>query len=389
MAPPARSPVVRPAGVYIHVPWCKHRCAYCDFYFVVGRPDPRFAQAVVDEWRERRGQLGEAPALVGLYFGGGTPGLLLPEQVHAIISAVGREAALTPGAEVTLEVNPRDVSPASVAAWRAAGVTRVSLGVQSFHDATLKRLGRGHTGADARTAVERLAGAGFRELSIDLIFGADTQGADELDRDLALASSMADHVSVYCLTYEEGTHLTRLRSRGRLAALDSDGEADRYERVQARLTASGFRQYEPSNYARPGHEAVHNRLYWQGRAYLGLGPGAASYLRYPDGTAWRGRNAPDLEGYLAGRAHIVDEEHLDGAHALADRMFAGLRDMERGIALDALEAEHQVRVPGDVEGALEQYAREGLLERAAPRCFRVTARGALLADRIASSVLRD
>jgi oxygen-independent coproporphyrinogen-3 oxidase len=372
--------------VYVHVPYCKHRCPYCDFYLKVGRPDARFAQRVVQEWEANRALLGPGAVPVALYLGGGTPGLLPVPDLALILESLARPG-LARGAEVTLEVNPNDVTQENVVGWRAAGVTRVSLGVQSLDAATLRALGRDHDGKEALTAMERLAAGGFASFSVDLIFGSHAQTVPALQEDLRVVTQLAPHVSAYCLTYEAGTHLDKRRAQGRLTPITVDDEADRYLMVQHALKDAGFTQYEVSSHARPGHHAVHNRLYWAGCSTLGLGPAGASYLRFSNGTARRWRTAPDLEAYLGGTFAPSDEEDFDPHHALLDRMFAGVRDLERGLDLAALESDHGVPVPPWAESHLQREVKEGALVRVGPRHFRLTQEGALVGDRVARGLV--
>jgi oxygen-independent coproporphyrinogen-3 oxidase len=379
------------AGVYVHVPWCRYRCPYCDFYLVVGRPDPAFVPRVLEQWRADRAELGaEVGALASVYLGGGTPGLLAPAQVGQLLEGVARDVPLAPGAEVTLEANPHDCTQDNVDGWVAAGVTRVSLGVQSLQADVLRFLGRDHSEGEARAALERLGRSGLRTFSADLIFGSPGQGVDAVAEDARALAALAPHISAYCLTYEPGTELSRRRDRGRLTILDDDAEADRYESVQHALGQAGFVQYEVSSHARPGHHAVHNRLYWAGTTTLALGPGGVSFVRSPlDGTARRWRTRPDVKAYLQGERARVDEESFLPQEALMDRIFSGMRDLERGVDLARLAQEHHVALPAGVARVLAEQVAHGTVEQVGPMHFRVTQKGALLADHIARRVLQE
>jgi oxygen-independent coproporphyrinogen-3 oxidase len=374
-------------GLYVHVPYCARRCAYCDFYSSVGRPGAAYVDALLREWTALAAAHGPFPSLATTYLGGGTPGLLPAPELHRLLDGLHARAPLLPGAEVTLEANPRDVSPSVVLAWKRAGVTRVSLGVQSLDDPTLTFLGRDHDAAQAREALHAVAQAGLVSFSADLIFGAPVQAPTALERDLTEVGGLAPHVSAYCLTWSPGTPLHARWLAGGLEPLPGDQEADRQERVRDHLHALGLRQYEVSNHARPGHQAVHNRLYWAGSPTLGLGPGASSYLRWANGTARRWRNAPDLQAYLAGGGRAEDVEDLSPEAALRDRLFCGLRDMEQGVNLPRLEADHGAPVPADAEDGLRAECRTGALEEVGPRHYRVTSAGALFADRVARAVV--
>lgn len=384
---PKPADVSGPRGVYVHVPWCSRRCSYCDFYLRVGKVDGRFAARVLEQWVATQALLGNPATLRSLYFGGGTPGLLPLDALTAVVRGVAAVIPLEPGAEVTLEVNPNDVTEASVAGWLSAGVTRISLGVQSLHDNVLTWLGRDHDGVAARRALALLGGAGFASISADLIMGAPVQTMAMLQSDVEALAATVPHVSAYVLTYEPGTKLERMVSLGRVGRISGDQEADQYAQVQRWLGDAGYAQYEVSSHARPGHHAVHNRLYWAGQTTLGLGPAAASYLRYADGSAHRYRNAPDLRGFLDGRHAQADADPLAPLPALLDRVFVGLRDLERGVDLPQLEAEHRVALPPDSARGLAAECAAGVLEALSPRHYRLTPPGALWADRVARGVL--
>ncbi|MEW5847327.1 MAG: radical SAM family heme chaperone HemW [Myxococcota bacterium] len=379
--------VQAPTGVYVHVPYCRHRCPYCDFYLVVGRPTPAFTDALLADWSAARELLAGVSTLESVYLGGGTPGRMAPGEVGRLLEAIHAAIPLKAGAEVTLEVNPDDVTAETLAGWRAAGVTRISLGVQALDDATLRWLGRGHSAEETLGALEAVAAAGFPTFSADIIFGAPQQPLSALDEAVRIMAGLAPHISAYCLTYEENTNLGRRVEKGRVMPLDNDVEADLYERVRDGLHRAGLRQYEVSNHARPGHAAVHNRLYWAGAPTLGLGPAAASYLRFSDGTARRWRVAPDLDAYLRGERRAVDVDEMAPALALRDRIFAGIRDLERGVDLRRLEVEHGVGVPDDVVAALEREVAAGALERVGEGRYRLTPSGALVGDRVARGVV--
>ncbi len=380
-------PAEGPLGVYIHVPYCAHRCPYCDFYLRVGRPDAAFVDRVLEQWTHMAPRLGPGARLGSVYWGGGTPGLLEPRAVARVMEAIHAHTPLAPGAEVTLEVNPNDCLDARLVGWRAAGVTRVSLGVQSLRDHTLKGLGRDHKADGARAALKAVARAGFFSWSADVIFGHPVQTAQELLEELRELADAAPHLSAYCLTYEPGTTLDRWREKGRVVPISNAQEAALYEQVQEHLHALGFQQYEVSSHARPGHAAVHNRLYWAGHSTLGLGPAAASYVRAANGTARRWRHAPDLDAFLRGGVPEVDVDDMAAPAALLDRIFTGLRDMQRGVDLVALESDHGVAVTRAVEEALRAEVALGALKEVRARHFVLTRGGALWADRVARNVL--
>ena len=315
--------------LYIHVPFCARRCSYCDFAIAVRRevPSRRFVDQLLLEWRAAgdRQDIPAAAPLATVYLGGGTPSLLDPVQLARLLAALRAERPWAPGAEVTLEANPDDVTPAAAAAWVSAGINRVSLGVQSFDPSVLTWMHRTHAAAQVPGAVRTLRGAGITSLSLDLIYALPEALGRDWDADLDQALALApDHLSLYGLTVESRTPLGRWVDRG--AALPSPEEryAAEFLAARARLTAAGFHHYEVSNYARPGREAVHNSAYWRRSPYLGLGPSAHSALgarrwwNLREWAAW----ATALE---SGVTTVEAEERLDPDAVRVEDLYLGLR----------------------------------------------------------------
>ena len=319
-------------GVYVHAPWCASRCLYCAFTVYID-PQPPFeawTARVCADWQEESesfiSPMGSAAH--SIYFGGGTPSLVPAPQIGTIIQAIPH----APEAEITVEVNPGSVDAAGLEALRAAGVNRLSVGVQTFDAAHAKRLGRGHGRAEARALLALLPALNLRSWSFDLIFALPEQTMAELDADLdALLAVAPPHVSLYGLTIEPGTPLYRLRDAGRVRETDPDLWADMYARIAARLIAAGYDHYEISNFAQPGHRARHNEAVWRGGAYAGLGPSAHG-LR-PDRS--RTVRAADWPGWMAGG---LQTEQPDARAAAVDRIITTLRH-EAGLDLGALWAE--------------------------------------------------
>ncbi|MDE2227669.1 MAG: coproporphyrinogen III oxidase [Alphaproteobacteria bacterium] len=284
-----------PLAVYVHWPFCKSKCPYCDFNSHVREriDEARWRRALLAElawWAEQT----EGATVTSVFFGGGTPSLMAPETVAAILESVGRHWRHASDCEVTLEANPTSVEAARFAALRQAGVGRVSLGVQALDDAALKFLGRGHSAAEARTALD-LARATFPRFSFDLIYARPGQTVASWERELAAALALAgDHLSLYQLTIEPGTAFAMSFARGDFALPDGDAAGALYEATQAVLESVGLPAYEISNHARPGQECRHNLAYWRGQDYLGVGPGAHGRLTSgPARFATRQRKAPE------------------------------------------------------------------------------------------------
>ncbi len=280
------------AGLYIHVPYCHSKCAYCDFYSTprIGTAD-RYVEAVIAEARLRRGEISRPVST--LYMGGGTPSSLGGDRIEYLVRNLGEVIDLGDVGEFTVEVNPEDVDSRLLEALCRAGVNRVSMGVQSFVDDELKGVGRRHTAAEALEAV-RLITSFFDNFSLDLIFGLPGQSRDTLGYSIdRLVETGATHLSAYLLSYEPGTRLYARLMAGKVTEADEEMAVSMYKMVDERLTDAGYIHYEISNYARPGYESRHNSAYWDGTPYLGLGPSAHSF----DGDTRR-YNLPDLKTYI-------------------------------------------------------------------------------------------
>ncbi len=269
-------------ALYLHIPFCRHRCSYCDFntYTTVGELQAPYVAALIEEIRRVGAAAPARPAVPTVFFGGGTPSLLAPEEVAAILGAAREAFDLSPEAEITLEANPETVDVDRLAGFRAAGVNRISYGVQSADAEELALLGREHDFATAIRAVEAAREAGFDNLNLDLIYGLPGQSVGDwqrtLDAVLASAATMpvVTHISLYCLTIEPGTPMQRWLHNGTIMAPDPDTAADQYEAACRAMAGAGFDHYEISNWARPGRECRHNLVYWRNEPYLGLGAGA-------------------------------------------------------------------------------------------------------------------
>jgi oxygen-independent coproporphyrinogen-3 oxidase len=271
-------------GLYVHWPFCLAKCPYCDFNSHVSRDvdHAAWAQALVAEMRHMRVLTG-ARRLDTVFFGGGTPSLMAPATVEALIEEADRLWGLAPGAEVTLEANPTSVEAGKFRAYAAAGVNRLSLGVQALDDADLRALGRMHTVAEALAAFET-ARAAFPRVSFDLIYARMGQAAAAWEAELARALAMAvDHLSLYQLTIEPGTRFGELYDLGRLKVPGDDRAAGMYALTHEMTAAAGLPAYEVSNHARPGAESRHNLVYWRYGDYAGIGPGAHGRLTREDG----------------------------------------------------------------------------------------------------------
>ncbi len=284
-------------GIYFHIPFCRHKCLYCNFFSVANTSQAgRVVAAMRRELAERRKDWPDNDIRT-VYFGGGTPSVLPADDIAAILEDVRSSFSTAQDMEVTLEANPDDVSAEKVRMWRAAGVNRVSLGVQSFDTATLAAIGRRHSGNDALRAVDMLHRGGFENITLDIIYGIPGRGDEILADDLHKALySDVKHVSAYALTVEPGTALDVLIRRGKMSAPDDGDAARQFLLVKDTLETAGMEHYEISNFAFPGFRSRHNSAYWQGKPYLGIGPSAHSF----DGKRERRWNTASAGGYVTG-----------------------------------------------------------------------------------------
>lgn len=388
-----------PTSIYLHIPFCRHRCAYCDFNTYAGLESliPGYVQAMLAEIRGL-GSLARAESYPNeihtIFFGGGTPSLLPPEDVESIVDQARMSFRLLDTAEVTLEANPGTVDPAHLASLREAGVNRLSLGMQSSHPDELELLERVHSMDDVRQAVRWARGAGFDNLNLDLIYGLPSQSLDRWRATLQTALDLGpDHLSLYSLSLEHGTPMTKWVAEGRMAAPDPDRAADMYEWAAEELAGSGFVQYEISNWARPGPNSVlkacrHNLHIWRNGPYLGLGAGAHGCA-----AGWRTRATLSPRAYMR---RLVDarwdrpfpfspatawHERQGDRRRAEDMMILGLRLTEEGVSEAAYASAFGQPMVDAFGSSIEMLIGDGLLERSNGR-VRLTQRGRLLGNQV-------
>ncbi len=331
-----------PLGLYVHVPFCAHKCFYCDFVAYIY--NPRRAGAYLEALAREAALLAGLPGVAGrraasLFLGGGTPSALSVAEIGELVASVTAGLLLDEAAEVTLEANPETLDADKLTRCRALGVNRLSLGLQAWDDGLLRRLGRAHTVGDFLEAFRRARAAGFDNLGVDLIFGLPGQTLagwrETLERVAALGP---EHVSAYSLQVEEGTAFRRWVREDRFEKSgtplpDDDAQAEMYSLAREALAAAGYEHYEISNFARPGYRSHHNQIYWRNGEYLGLGPGAHSRL-----GRRRWANTRRLDDYrerlAAGRLPVEEEETLSEAREMSDTVILGLRLLE-GVDLGA------------------------------------------------------
>jgi oxygen-independent coproporphyrinogen-3 oxidase len=375
-----------PFGVYVHWPFCAAKCPYCDFNSHVrhqGIDQPRFTKAFAREIA-RTAERAPGRTVTSIFLGGGTPSLMTPATVGAILDAIGSAWSIAPDAEVTLEANPSSVEADRFRGYRTAGVNRVSLGVQALDDRVLKFLGRLHNVEEALRAVE-IARATFPRLSFDLIYARPGQTpaawAAELKQALALA---ADHLSLYQLTIEEGTPFFALHKAGKLTIPEDGAAADLYAATQETCDAAGLPAYEISNHAAPGAECGHNLVYWRYHEYAGIGPGAHGRLRQGDGRhATVAERAPEvwLEKVESWGDGVVTDDLLTGEEEGDELLLMGLRlaegiDLARYRALTGRELDPE---------RLSDLLAHGMVERNGER-LRATRAGFFVLDAVVADL---
>jgi len=376
------SGILKPAGIYIHIPFCRSRCSYCDFATGMYNAETaeRYIRALTSEigsWREV-----ESPAIVDtIYFGGGTPSLLSPVQVETLLSAVQKRFTVGANPEVTMELNPGTITPETLAEFRSLGVNRASFGVQTFDDNELARLGRSHNADDARRTFRYLRDAGFDNVSFDLIAGLPGQTMTGWRRNLDEAFALRpEHLSFYLLEVHQGTPLASHIKSGLQPKPDEDLATEMYEVMLDRAAEADYEHYEISNLCLPGLESRHNTKYWTAAPYYGFGCSAHSY----DGASRRWANERDLNGYMEiierGEPAIVDETSLSESDRQAEAVFLGLRMMQ-GFSFAEFSREFGADLRAKHETDLTRFREAGLIECDGD-LLKLTRAGALLSNEV-------
>lgn len=397
-------------SLYIHVPFCQKRCHYCSFYSTTlgKRERDLFVQALLREMQARCTD----DVITTVYFGGGTPSQLDAEELTAIFAAIRKNYVIAPNAEITFECNPDDVAPHKEltlstpanfnkisntplpSLLATLGVNRVSMGVQSFDDAMLQRINRRHNAAQALDAIIAFHNAGIHNVSIDLIYGLPGQTLSDFIKDVAIALKLSrekfedktshpliTHLSSYCLSIEEGTHLYNMRARGEIEETDEETTLAMYNTLIDELTARGFEHYEISNFALPGFHSRHNQAYWQGIPYTGLGPGAHSY----DGHSTRRWNYSSLQEYCKDPLSAYDDEHLSAEEIYDELIMTRLRTRD-GLSLQSLSSEKRNYLLRQAEGHI---ASGHLCHNKSNDIIRLTRQGLFVSDMIFCDLMSD
>ena len=368
-------------SLYVHIPFCTWVCKYCDFtaYPVLQGMIPPYVDALAAELAQAPGRYPIGPADT-VFLGGGTPSLLAPEQLARILDTVRGRIGIAADAEITIEANPGNVSGANAEAWLRAGVTRLSIGVQSLQPAALRFLERLHTGEEALAAVRIARHAGFENIGCDLLYGIPGVGpAEWLESLEGVLDEHPAHISAYELTVEAGTRLAQEVRSGAVVMPNADEQLEQYWAADRRLGQAGFGHYEISNWARPGFESRHNLTYWEYGPYLGCGVGAHSLLRHDDGRSERFWNVKGVKAYIeavkAATSPIADREILSADRAAGEAAMIGLRLLRGTRAVDPFPSE------------CRELTEAGLLAQTI-NGVRLTARGVELANQVGAAFLR-
>ncbi len=371
-----------PAAVYFHVPFCLHRCGYCDFTLVARQDEliPSYLTALQNELA----MLDRVYDVDTIFIGGGTPTHLTAGQLERLLQLISNHFRLTRDGEFSIEANPDGLDDERLVALANAGVNRLSLGVQSFDDNVLKTLERQHAGEEAIEVVHR-AQQRFANLSLDLIFGVPGQSMDVWQQTLATAMQLPlTHVSTYSLTFEKGTDFFSRLKHGSLAAVPDDLERDMYALAISELNATGLQHYEISNFARPGFRCRHNQVYWAADEYFAFGPGAARYVNGIRST--NARNVSRwINAWLKNEVALQDHERLNAEQRAREAIYLGLRLVD-GIELSAFETQFGCRVSDLAAECLNQHLSAGNLEIVDAN-LRLTAEGRFIADSVVADFL--
>lgn len=372
------------AGIYLHIPFCKRRCIYCDFYSTTleNRKD-EYVAALCHELQMRHDYL-QGETVETIYFGGGTPSQLEEKHFRQVFDIIMTHYPVSPNAEITLEANPDDLSPAYIHHLRNLPFNRISIGIQTFCDETLRLLHRRHTSRQAIEAVHRCQDAGFSNISIDLMYGLPKESLSSWDADLQQALALnVQHISAYHLIYEEGTELWQLRQQHHVEEVDEDSSLAFFRLLIEQLEQAGFEHYEISNFALPGMHSRHNSGYWDGTKYLGCGAAAHSY----DGIS-RQWNIASLDRYIQGiKANTLphEVEKLDLYTRYNDRIVTSIRT-RRGLSLTSLRSEFGDRLHDFCLANAHSYLHQGLLIIEDDR-LHLTREGIFISDGIMSDLL--
>ncbi|MDY4001838.1 MAG: radical SAM family heme chaperone HemW [Streptococcus orisratti] len=370
-----------PTSAYVHIPFCTQICYYCDFskVFIKNQPVDAYLQALIREFESYK-----IEQLRTLYIGGGTPTAISAEQLDYLLSHLTKNLDLSQLEEFTIEANPGDLTPDKIAVLEKSAVNRISLGVQTFNDKQLKRIGRNHNEAQIYESIDSLKGAGFDNISIDLIYALPGQTMADVKENVAKAIALdIPHLSLYSLILEHHTVFMNKMRRGKLNLPTENLEADMFDYIIAKLESHGFEHYEISNFTKPGRESRHNLMYWDNAEYYGVGAGASGYI---DGVRYRNRGP--IQHYLKGVAQgnpRLEEEVLTKQEMMEEEFFLGLRKKE-GVSISRFEEKFAENFSNRYGDIVEKLTRDGLVQVTDGR-LRMTKKGLFLGDTVAEKFI--
>ena len=371
------------AGIYIHIPFCKQKCSYCDFHFSTDSSYREEMMVFIGQELDSRIKELQNEAAETIYFGGGTPSLIQPSVIKDVINKVSESLEVSSDPEITLEANPEDMDEESLKAWKEAGVNRLSIGVQSFDEALLRSMNRSHSAHEARQAIQSAKDLGFRSISVDIIFGLPLEGTIPFEEVVKEFLNLdVDHISAYALTLEKRTAYQHRFDKGELILPDENEVQRQFTHLIDTLLEHGYEQYEVSNFARSGHISRHNSAYWKGHTYLGIGPSAHSF----DGTTRRW-NVPNNRVYMdklkKGEVYWEKEE-IDSRTAFNEYLMTRTRT-KWGLDLGHIQEHFGIDLLKENKAVLDRY----------DSCFEIkedhlilNRKGLLLADRFASDLFK-
>jgi oxygen-independent coproporphyrinogen III oxidase len=372
------------AGIYLHIPYCKEACTYCDFHFSIQLKDKSImVGALMEEIKQRKHLLDDA-TIETIYFGGGTPSLLKITELQKILELIHKEFTISANPEITIEANPDDLIRSYTSALSDVGINRLSIGVQSWSDEDLVKLNRRHSSNQAEKAINNVIEDGISNVSIDLIYGLPDMNIEKWKYNLLKTFSFnITHISAYHLTYEEGTVLDYLRKKKKIKPVEEEESEEEFMTLLQDTEDHGFKQYELSNFSKNGFESRHNSSYWNRLSYLGIGPSAHSFIGKT--RSWNiSNNKKYIEGILAGN-YVSENEQLSTTDEFNEYLMTGFR-MRKGLDLDYLLENFGKDKLKYFEQGIISYIKEGLAEDHEGR-IRLTAKGMFLSDRIISDMM--
>ncbi|MFP5042110.1 radical SAM family heme chaperone HemW [Parasediminibacterium sp. JCM 36343] len=372
-------------GIYIHIPFCRKACHYCNFHFSTTHSLlPQMVEAIVAEMGIRKGYItGEINTI---YFGGGTPSLCTNEQMDMLMAAIKSNFTVSPTAEITLEANPDDIATEKLLHWKARGINRLSIGVQSFREEDLRWMNRAHNASQAWEAIQLAKEYGFHNISIDLIYGTPSLSDEDWQANVKTAIALGiPHLSCYALTVEPKTALDKMIQLKKVPQPEAEKQARHFELLMQWLGEAGYEHYEISNFAKPGWRSKHNSSYWQGVHYMGLGPAAHSF----NGTSrqWNiANNALYMQG-IATQALAFEKEELTPTQTLNEYIMTSLRTME-GLSFTHITSNWGQLKADTIKASATKYIQQGSALLSG-ECLQLTKQGKLLADGIASDLFLE